>query len=375
MAVREYYNKSLGQNTYFWNHYPAGREGKRLNTPLPLWISSMAEAEEYVAANLQQQGLDEVPDEGSTIAELWSSYLSHIKREKRPRTAEDVEDAGNSLCKVLGDLPPKYLDKGYLNLFKDLRLSDTVGKYMKRPISKRTINKDLSWLSGFLKWCADNGIETPKGLTITRFKYKRPIPIVLSIEEALKIILAAEPLYRSFFGCLYLGGMRFEEAQLLKREDIDDGNSRALVTGKGNKQRLIPLPPFLLAWIDEIKPKGSTGYVHTQSRNPGKPIWPPKTALDRAAKKAGVTKHVYPHLMRHCFASHALTEWGTDIKTLQRYLGHANLQATEWYIHTSEANVTRAAQSMTDSLAPIIARFSTSTSSNNTGNDLPFSTG
>jgi integrase/recombinase XerD len=189
---------------------------------------------------------------------------------------------------------------------------------------------------------------------------RRPIrlPEVLSREEVERLIAgAATPLHRVWLLTLYATGMRRDELVHLKIADID--SARMLIhirQGKGRKDRDVVLSPRLL---DELRdycrranPKPRTFLFPGRGRRQGddvplqgKSIF---DAVQQAARRAGIRKHVHPHTLRHSFATHLL-ESGADLHTIQLLLGHADLKTTSRYLHLSERHL-RAAASPLDSL-------------------------
>jgi site-specific recombinase XerD len=189
---------------------------------------------------------------------------------------------------------------------------------------------------------------------------KRPIrlPEVLSREEVERLIAgAATPLHRIWLLTLYATGMRRDELVHLKVGDID--SARMLIhirQGKGRKDRDVVLSPRLL---DELRdycrranPKPRTFLFPGRGRRQsldvplqGKSIF---DAVQQAARRAGIKKHVHPHTLRHSFATHLL-ESGADLHTIQLLLGHTDLKTTSRYLHLSERHL-KAAASPLDSL-------------------------
>ena len=114
--------------------------------------------------------------------------------------------------------------------------------------------------------------------------------------------------------------------------------------GKGGVDRDVPLSPRLLETLREywrwMRPKtylfpGTEKGWRTDRPITAKMIW---AAVDFAAKRAGITKHVSPHLLRHSYATHQL-EAGMDLKTLQVLLGHDDLATTSRYLHLSKKHL------------------------------------
>lgn len=177
-------------------------------------------------------------------------------------------------------------------------------------------------------------------------KRPRRLPMVLSQEEAVALINAAKNLFhRAMLMALYSTGMRRAELCRLKVQDVDP--QRMLIhirQGKGGKDRNVPLSPHLLetlrAYDHWMQPETYLfpGTVH--NRRADKPItskvvW---EACTEAAKRAGITKRVSPHLLRHSFATH-LMENGADLLTVQALLGHTDLKHTAIYLHLSERHL------------------------------------
>ena len=189
---------------------------------------------------------------------------------------------------------------------------------------------------------------------------KRPIrlPDVLSREEVQRLIDSADsPLHRVWLVMLYATGLRRAELVQLKVSDID--SARMLIhvhQGKGNQDRDVMLSPRLLEELREYwlrtnsKPKTflfpGGGRAHASDvPMSAKSVF---HAVKHAAQRAGLKKRVHPHTLRHCFATHLL-ESGTDLRTIQLLLGHADLKTTSRYLHMSEVHL-RATASPLDSL-------------------------
>jgi len=227
--------------------------------------------------------------------------------------------------------------------------------FIDRKLDANTVAQHLSALRFFF-------VKTLKrnwGVEETPYP-KRPIrlPDVLSREEVQRLIESADsPLHRVWLVMLYATGLRREELVQLKVTDID--SARMLIhvhQGKGNEDRDIMLSPRLLEELRDywrqanFKPKTylfpGGGRAHaTDVPMSAKSVF---HAVKHAAQRAGLKKHVHPHTLRHCFATHLL-EAGADLRTIQLLLGHADLKTTSRYLHMSEVHL-RATASPLDSL-------------------------
>ena len=167
---------------------------------------------------------------------------------------------------------------------------------------------------------------------------KRPkkLPTVLSRQEVDALIQCTSNLkHRTFLMTLYAAGMRFSEAAHLKISDIDSKRMMIrIASGKGSKERLVPLSPRLLKELRVYWLK----YRPTDFLFPGKPTTKPyadttiRKAMKVAAEKAGIRRRIYPHVLRHSYAT-GLLEAGVDLLTISKLLGHASFVTTMVYLH------------------------------------------
>jgi integrase/recombinase XerD len=175
---------------------------------------------------------------------------------------------------------------------------------------------------------------------------RRRLPTVLSREEVSHLINAAGNLFRrTLLMTLYGTGMRRAELAHLKVSDIDSQRMIIrVVAGKGGKDRDLPLSPALLETLREYwrwrKPKLYLFPTRTLGRRldqtiSDKTVW---IACSEAARRAGISKRVTPHTLRHSWATHLL-EAGTDLRTIQVLLGHGDLETTAQYLHLSQRHL------------------------------------
>jgi site-specific recombinase XerD len=178
------------------------------------------------------------------------------------------------------------------------------------------------------------------------------LPLILSPEEVARILTAPEHLKsRALLMTIYAAGLRRSEVARLRVRDIDSARMTITVhQGKGNRDRVVMLSPLLLDTLRQ--------YWHHQKpkewlfpgRNPDQPISGNDIFMvfHNAVRRAGISKKVCPHSLRHSFATHLL-ESGTDLRTIQILLGHRSLKTTSRYLHVSQQHV-RATTSPLDRL-------------------------
>lgn len=144
---------------------------------------------------------------------------------------------------------------------------------------------------------------------------------------------------------LYGTGARVSEVLSLEVDDVTDTDGIITVTGKGSKQRIVPLGSHardaLEAYLVRARPVFATGKSHALFLNTRggalsrQSAW---TIIKTAADRAGIEKEVSPHTLRHSFATHLL-EGGADVRTVQELLGHSSVTTTQIYTHVTADNL------------------------------------
>lgn len=188
-------------------------------------------------------------------------------------------------------------------------------------------------------------------------KTPKKLPVVLSCEEVARLIEATSNLmHRTVLMLLYGTGIRRSEALLLRVSDIDSQRMVLHIRhGKGARDREVPLSPKLLealrAYWRSRRPKdflfpSRAGHGGAEHPFCNKTIW---NICKAAAVRAGISKRISPHTLRHSFATHHL-EAGADLRTIQLLLGHADLKHTIVYLHLSHRHL-HAATSPLEQLA------------------------
>ncbi len=178
------------------------------------------------------------------------------------------------------------------------------------------------------------------------------LPEILSQQEVARLIDATETSFqRILVMTLYATGARRAEVAHLKVADIDSERMVVHIRGgKGRKDRDVMLSPALLEALRSywrgLRHKPTVWLFpgnrwHTSNRPvTTKVLW---TACQQAALRAGLEhKHIHPHTLRHCFATHLL-EAGADLRTIQILLGHRDLEETTIYLHLSKKHLSATA--------------------------------
>lgn len=181
-------------------------------------------------------------------------------------------------------------------------------------------------------------IETPKK--------EQHLPEVLSLEEIDKMIAQIDlsknesHRNRAIIEMLYGSGLRVSELVNLRLSDIYLQEGYMRITGKGSKQRLVPISAEATKWFQywlidrntlNIKPEASDiAFLNRYGRQLTRAMI--FTIIKQLATAAGITKNISPHTLRHSFATHLLQN-GADLRVIQQLLGHESISTTEIYTH------------------------------------------
>jgi integrase/recombinase XerD len=186
--------------------------------------------------------------------------------------------------------------------------------------------------------------------------HRRDLPLILSPDEVARLIDAAPNLpYRTIVMTLYSTGMRRAELCRLRPEDIDKERMVIRIPhGKGDKPREVPLSQKLLeqlrTYYRSVRCRNGWVFPSRKVARSGEPIsekavW---QACHQSALRAGITKPIHPHTLRHSFATH-LFDNGAELPVVQRLLGHEDPRDTMIYLHLSTRTL-RAAPNPLDTL-------------------------
>ena len=178
---------------------------------------------------------------------------------------------------------------------------------------------------------------------IDRAKKKKQLPDVLSKEEVFSMIKSTVNLkHKAIISLLYSCGMRRSELIDLKLTDIDSKRMLIKIRGaKGKKDRYVQLASGVLTLLREYyKQERPVQYVFEGKKGEKYSASSIVKVVKAAAKRAGIKKRVYPHMLRHSFATHHL-EQGTDLRYIQEWLGHNSSKTTEIYTHVSKKDFHR----------------------------------
>jgi integrase/recombinase XerD len=234
---------------------------------------------------------------------------------------------------------------------------DTLTRYLgslrRRGLGSRSVARHLSAVRGLYRHLLEAGliardpterVDTPRP--------PRRLPRTLSMRDVVLLvetpdIARADGLRdRALLELLYASGLRASEALALRIEDVNLSAGYVVPTGKGSRQRLVPVGAHALRWVrlylktarPALVKRADAGrlFVNRFGRPMSRQaLW---GLLKRCARRADLRAAVSPHTLRHCFASHLL-ERGADLRSVQAMLGHADISTTQIYTHLSSRAV------------------------------------
>ncbi|PUA79357.1 site-specific tyrosine recombinase XerD [Nocardioides currus] len=215
------------------------------------------------------------------------------------------------------------------------------------PLSSTSAARTVVAVRGFHKFAVADGLAThdPAGAVKPPTPAKR-LPKALPLSDVEAILEAAGSADttlalrdRALLEVLYGTGARISEAVGLDVDDVDTVDATVLLRGKGSKERLVPIGGYALdavaAYLTRARPelvaaKTPGGAMFLNSRGGRLSRQSAWAVLVRTAERAGVTRDVSPHTLRHSFATHLL-DGGADVRVVQELLGHASVTTTQVY--------------------------------------------
>ncbi|MBE0666364.1 MAG: site-specific tyrosine recombinase XerD [Bacteroidales bacterium] len=225
-------------------------------------------------------------------------------------------------------------------------LSDFLAYNAPGSDSARTQARMISGIRAFYKYLLIEGTVTDNPTTLLESpKLGLKLPEVLSVAEIDRIIAAIDlskpegHRNKAMIETMYSCGLRVSELVNMRMTDIHRNEGFVIVTGKGNKQRLVPVGATALREIDSYLEKRRLLNIITDQNilflnRRGKRLTRVMvfTIIKNLATAAGIRKNISPHTFRHSFATH-LVEGGADLRAVQEMLGHESITTTEIYTH------------------------------------------
>lgn len=230
-------------------------------------------------------------------------------------------------------------------------LTDFLRSLQSRGLARSSMRVEMVHLRVFFRWLTGSGVlekdpseflETPRqGLSLPHVLDQKTVETLLESIDYHQVPLGCRD--RALLEMIYACGLRVSEAIHCKLESLDMDESFVRVTGKGDKTRLVPLGSSareaLKAYLETGRPKlvraKSKSHIFLTVRGQALSRERVRQILTERAKAAGLDQHVFPHILRHSFATHLL-ENGADLRIIQEMLGHADIATTQIYTHLEQ---------------------------------------
>ena len=235
---------------------------------------------------------------------------------------------------------------------------EELSRYMRelkaRGLSSRSTARALSALRGFYGFAGVHldyrndptaDLVNPKaGLSLPKTLSEKEVEALLAAPDCAKPLGLRD---RAMLELMYASGLRVSEIVLLPRDRVDLTEGILRVTGKGNRERLVPFGRSAGKWLtryaSEVRPALDTkGSEHLFLTPRGRPMTRQRfwQLIEGYGRRAGIRTRLTPHRLRHSFATHLL-EHGADLRALQMMLGHADISTTQIYTRVSSSRLRR----------------------------------
>jgi integrase/recombinase XerD len=276
------------------------------------------------------------------------AYLIHLTVERR-LAANSVESYARDLARLAGFAAGRRVEVDALGRAD---LEALVRDLMAEGRSPRSVARMVACLRGFYRFLVVNGtLASSPAADLRPPRAWKLLPKYLSVDEIDRLM--AQPDVgtprglrdRALIELLYATGMRVSELIGLRPADVNLEASYLTCTGKGDKQRIVPIGDEAAAWVRrylrEARPKllgrrtSPRLFVNARGGGPGLTRMGFWKILKGYARQAALPRTLSPHMLRHSFATHLL-ERGADLRAIQLMLGHADLSTTQIYTHVLE---------------------------------------
>jgi integrase/recombinase XerC len=286
------------------------------------------------------------------VKELLKKYKTHLELE-RAISAYTVRNYTNDIGGFIDFLAGRGIDS--LQKINRTTFRLYLAQLSEQGVSRASISRKVSALRSFYKYLRrEKLIDTDPLATLSAPKLEKRLPTFLTHGEIAKLIDAPDTSTpqglrdRAILELLYASGLRVSEITALDLKDIDIVSRQIRVWGKGSKERMvligIPAAEALKLYIDlgriKLERKTETQAVFLNRFGDRIAERRIQYIIKKYARQAGLDLRVFPHIMRHTFATHLL-DGGADLRVVQDLLGHARLSSTQVYTHVSQSQIRR----------------------------------
>jgi integrase/recombinase XerC len=291
------------------------------------------------------------------VQETFNKYINYLEAE-RNASPYTIRNYSNDLW---GNYK-RGSEKGFFQFLKlrqigsidevDIHvLRDYLSYLIEQGIAKGSITRKLSAIRSFYRYLVREGILSSNPIEqASSPRRDRRLPSFLTVEEAVNLLKAPDLKTpqglrdRCLMELIYAAGLRVSELSSLVLEQVNMDTCEIKVMGKGSKERIVligePAAIALNDYLDNGRPLllGSSISNDLLLNSKGSRLSERmiQKILNKYARIAGINKRVYPHLLRHTFATHML-DGGADLRVVQELLGHSSLSTTQIYTHVTQS--------------------------------------
>lgn len=273
------------------------------------------------------------------LLEQCQQFLQHLKVERQASShtqsayAQDISKL-QSFCQQQGIDALDQLDSSSIRL--------CLGQLRRRGLSGRSLQRWLSSQRSLFSFALEHHwLETDPSTGIQAPKTEKPLPKTLDADQAAKFVEISGDDFlscrdRAMTELMYSSGLRLSETTGINLADFDFKDASVMVTGKGNKQRILPVGRQAIAalhtWLPQRQQfiKNSEVALFISQRGTRLANRSVQARFKKLSLQSGHPAH--PHMLRHSFASHMLESSG-DLRAVQELLGHVNISTTQVYTH------------------------------------------
>ena len=284
--------------------------------------------------------------------ELFQKYIKHLQVERgiSTYTVRNYSTDIQGFLDFLGS-------NGVTSLSKVDRamMRRYLGWLQEQGIARGSISRKLSALRSFYRYLMrENLVNSEPMSSLSAPKLEQRLPTFLSIEDAVRLVEAPDTSTpngmrdRAILELLYAAGLRLSEIVDLNIGDIDLNSRQIRAWGKGSKERIVlmgrpaaeALRRYLKSGRTRLQGKKKTPALFLNRFGERIARRRIEYIIKKYAVKSGLDMRVYPHILRHTFATHML-DGGADLRSVQELLGHARLATTQVYTHVSQNQIRR----------------------------------
>ena len=240
----------------------------------------------------------------------------------------------------------KLADSTTLNSLQNIHIRRFIASLHSKGLGGKSLARMLSSWRGFFEFLVNRkGFTANPVIGLRAPKSPKTLPQALSIEQVVKLVDISDDAVLSvrdhaILELFYSSGLRLSEVVNLNIDALDFTEGTVIVTGKGNKTRIVPMGAHAMQAIQkwlQIRVNYATNdaaskavFIGLQGRRMGSRNI--QLRLKEWSIKQGINSSVHPHMLRHSFATHVLQSSG-DLRAVQEMLGHANISTTQVYTH------------------------------------------